>query len=66
MVEKYKALPIHGEPVTEANDSVLAMLGVGKQLWDSEPGDSFVERLRSEPRVVASGNRTSSKDGGAS
>jgi hypothetical protein len=24
------------------------MLGVGKQLWSREPGDSFVERLRSE------------------
>jgi hypothetical protein len=24
------------------------MLGVGRQLWESEPGDNFVERLRSE------------------
>jgi hypothetical protein len=29
-------------------DPVLAMLGVGSQLWASESGDSFVERLRSE------------------
>lgn len=29
-------------------DPVLAMLGVGSQLWESESGDSFVERLRSE------------------
>ena len=29
-------------------DPVLAMLGVGSQLWKSESGDSFVERLRSE------------------
>src|SRR5262245_17652391 len=29
------------------NDPVLAMLGVGKQLWALESGDSFVERLRS-------------------
>jgi len=31
-----------------AEDPVLAMLGVGKQLWESESGDSFIERLRSE------------------
>jgi hypothetical protein len=31
-----------------ANDPVLAMLGVGRQLWELEQGDSFVERLRSE------------------
>ena len=29
-------------------DPVLAMLGVGSQLWESESGDCFVERLRSE------------------
>ena len=32
----------------ETSDPVLLMLGVGKQLWRREPGDSFVERLRSE------------------
>ncbi len=32
----------------ETSDPVLLMLGVGKQLWQHEPGDSFVERLRSE------------------
>jgi hypothetical protein len=37
-----------GREIANAKDPVLAMLGVGKQLWESEPGDSFVERLRSE------------------
>jgi hypothetical protein len=32
----------------ETSDPVLLMLGVGKQLWKRESGDSFVERLRSE------------------
>ncbi len=32
----------------DANDPVLAMLGVGRQLWEIESGDKFVERLRSE------------------
>jgi hypothetical protein len=32
----------------ETTDAVLLMLGIGKQLWSSESGDSFVERLRSE------------------
>jgi hypothetical protein len=32
----------------ETSDPVLLMLGVGQQLWKHEPGDSFVERLRSE------------------
>ena len=32
----------------ETSDPVLLMLGVGKQLWESEPGDKFIERLRSE------------------
>lgn len=35
----------HNEPV---EDPVVAMLGVGSQLWEFESGDSFVERLRSE------------------
>jgi hypothetical protein len=30
------------------DDPVLQMLGVGKQLWEDESGDAFVERLRSE------------------
>ena len=36
------------------SDPVLMMLGVGKQWWEQESGDSFVERLRSEdaPPVV--------------
>jgi hypothetical protein len=32
----------------ETSDPVLSMLGVGKQLWKREPGDRFIERLRSE------------------
>src|SRR5579863_9509665 len=32
----------------ETSDPVLLMLGIGRQLWRREPGDSFVERLRSE------------------
>jgi hypothetical protein len=31
-----------------SDDPVLAMLGVGRQLWEPESGDRFVERLRSE------------------
>ena len=30
------------------DDPVLAMLGVGQQLWEIESGDDFVERLRAE------------------
>ena len=30
------------------DEPVLAMLGIGRQLWESESADSFVERLRSE------------------
>lgn len=30
------------------DDPVLLMLGVGQHLWKSEPGDQFVDRLRSE------------------
>jgi hypothetical protein len=29
-------------------DPVLAMLGVGQQLWEHEAGNQFVERLRTE------------------
>jgi hypothetical protein len=32
----------------ETNDPVLMMLGVGKQLWERESGDKFIERLRAE------------------
>lgn len=31
-----------------ADDPILMMLGVGCWLWEGEPGDRFVERLRSE------------------
>ena len=36
------------DETVETDDPVLAMLGVGRQLWELESGDSFVERLRSE------------------
>ena len=37
----------------QADDSVLSMLGVGKQLWKRESGDRFVERLRSTGLLLA-------------
>ncbi len=37
----------------ETNDPVLAMLGVGKQLWEGESGDQFIERLRAEEQPPA-------------
>ena len=36
------------EPTSEPGDSVLEMLGVGRELWTRESGDSLVERLRAE------------------
>ena len=50
MVAKPKLRPPHREqdPATDETDPVLAMLGVGRQLWELESGDKFVERLRSE------------------
>ncbi len=37
------------EPHCQAtNDPVLSMLGIGRELWQREPGDRFIERLRSE------------------
>jgi hypothetical protein len=35
-------------PPARNDDPVLAMLGVGQQLWEQEAGNQFVERLRSE------------------
>lgn len=32
----------------QSDDPVVKMLGVGKQLWTNEPGDKFIDRLRSE------------------
>jgi len=32
----------------DMQDPVLAMLGVGKHLWERESGDQFIERLRLE------------------
>ena len=34
--------------IQETNDPILLMLGVGKHLWEREPGDKFIDRLRSE------------------
>ena len=58
MVAKHKLRPLNREQeqeqeqATDANDPVLSMVGVGRQLWEGEPGDSFVERLRSEDLPV--------------
>jgi hypothetical protein len=56
MISKHKSRPLYKEqdrePATGAIDPVLAMLGVGRQLWELEPGDNFVERLRSEDLSV--------------
>ena len=39
---------LKGSQRSETADPVLLMVGVGKQLWESESGDKFIERLRSE------------------
>lgn len=56
MVAKSKVPPMHREENRDEaigeNDPVLAMLGVGRHLWEMETGDSFVERLRSEDLPV--------------
>lgn len=56
VVAKPKVRPLHREegrdPAAGEIDPVLAMLGVGRQLWELEPGDDFVERLRSEDLPV--------------
>lgn len=36
------------EAKQQPTDPVLLMLGIGKQLWERESGDQFIERLRSE------------------
>lgn len=44
-------LDIESEPEDhrhEMSDPVLSLLGVGRQVWEGESGDRFVERLRSE------------------
>ena len=38
----------HTGPNVRTEDPVLSMRGVGRQLWEQEAGDRFVERLRSE------------------
>ena len=67
MVTKSKIRPSPREEAwdeaTGTSDPVLAMLGVGRQLWELEPGDHFVERLRSEdlpapPAAHPSSDRT--------
>jgi hypothetical protein len=56
MATKSKIPTTHRDEIRDqavgANDPVLAMLGVGRQLWETEPGDNFVERLRSEDLPV--------------
>jgi hypothetical protein len=46
---------------SNVDDPVLAMLGVGMHLWSDEPGDRFIERLRSEEEPP-----TSAGDAGSS
>src|SRR5579883_580446 len=33
------------------NDPVLSIVGIGRRLWEHEPGDRFLKRLRSEGAV---------------
>jgi hypothetical protein len=48
-----------GDRTNGAGDPVLSMRGVGKRLWEQEPGDRFVECLRSEdPPAVPVSERT--------
>ena len=53
MAEISKDLAASESP--ESGDSVLQMLGVGRDLWTHESGDSLVSRLRSaessEPEI---------------
>jgi len=44
---------LRGKPPGQTEDPVLSMLGVGRQLWEHEAGDRFVERLRSEDAPAA-------------
>lgn len=48
MLAMKKGKESHTGQITHPEDPVLGMLGVGRQLWEHEAGDSFVERLRSE------------------
>lgn len=47
----------------EPDDPVLMMLGVGRQLWEQESGEAFVERLRSEAPEHHSTDRTAKAPG---
>lgn len=64
MIAKHKLRPLNRErerdQSAEANDQLLSMLGVGRQLWEQEPGDHFVDRLRSEDLAVPSAPHPSS------
>ena len=50
----------------EVDDPVLLMIGVGKQLWEQESGDDFVDRLRAEdtapPEATAQLRSTAAED----
>jgi hypothetical protein len=48
MVQYDKVSKVNRDGAKDGNDPVLAMHGIGKELWELEPGDRFVERLRSE------------------
>jgi hypothetical protein len=37
-----------GIAATQEKDPVLAMIGVGKEIWEKEDGDTFIRRLRDE------------------
>jgi len=50
--KEIKANRTQGRDEATESDPVLAMLGVGRQLWETESGDRFVERLRSEDLPV--------------
>jgi len=50
--------------LSEPSDGVLEMLGVGRELWIRESGDSLIERLRAEDSppptaAILSNSRTS-------
>jgi hypothetical protein len=68
MLKTHKSLEEHRENrnlAFDASDPVLAMLGVGMHLWDTEPGDKFVERLRSEDMPALPSTRQVSRQAGS-
>jgi hypothetical protein len=50
------------EQIHAPSDPLLSMLGVGQQIWESEPADQFVERLRSEEPVSPGPSRIQNQD----